>query len=365
MSNPRSAQQRGQSEPNIALKSVPFTDAWSKAWQGLFAHRLMIYICVLLVASIGAYGYGIRTHGIFACPADGYGVDRYVANCNVGNYADYEYGAFQFNLEPSVQDAVRNADVLFLGNSRLQIAFSTVPTEQWFAANSGRYYLLGFGDFGNSLFEGNLLRRIRPHANVYVIDVDGFFERSETPEVKAVLHDPNARNEYKTKRLWQYVHKRICGALSALCGHQLVVFRSRATGAYYWEAGRRVEAVPVSYDPVVNRKLASASIATAVDFLSRFTRKKCVILTIVPTVDTQIGTAKAIASGVGLRLVTPGIVEGLRTRDGSHLDQPSARRWAQAFFQVAGPEIRSCLNSENAAARQRLSSTSRRVPGAV
>jgi hypothetical protein len=357
MMNPQSAQQ--PSQPPVvttALWGVPLPDTWGKAWQGLFAHRLVIYICVLLVASIGAWGYGIRTHGIFACPADGYGADRYVANCNVSNYADYEHGAFQFNLEPSVQDAVRNADVLFLGNSRLQIAFSTVPTEQWFSANSGRYYLMGFGDFGNSLFEGRLLRRIHPQAGVYIIDVDDFFEQSETPEVKTVLHDPNARNEYEAKRLWQYVHKRICGAFAALCGHQLVFFRSRETGAYFQE-GRWGHAMPVSYDPIVNQKLANASIATAVEFLSRFTQKKCVILTMVPTVGTQIGTAKAIASGVGLKLVTPGGVEGLQTYDGSHLDQPSAQRWAQAFFRVAGPDIRSCLNNRNAAGRQSPSPT--------
>lgn len=366
MINPETARQPRQSRVNVALQSAPISGAWIEAWEGLFAHRLTIYICILLVASVGAYGYGIRTRGIFACPANGYGADRYVANCNVPNYGDYEHGAFQFNLEPSAQDAVRNAQVLFLGNSRLQIALSTDQTERWFAANSGRYYLLGFGDFGNSLFEGDLLLRIRPRADVYVIDVDDFFERSETAEVRTVLHDPNARSEYEAKRLWQHVHKRICGAFAALCGHQLVVFRSRDTGAYYSE-GRwgRGNAAPVSYDAVVDRNLANASIATAVDFLSRFTRKKCVILTIVPTVGTQIGIAKAIASGVGLPLVTPGIVEGLRTRDGSHLDEPSARRWAQSFFQMAGPEIRSCLNSDNAAARQRPSSTGRRGRGAV
>ena len=137
MMNPQICE-ANETMPMITLRSgsVPLPNAWSKAWEFLFAHRLMIYICVLLVASIGAYGYGIRTRTIFACQADGYSADRYVAYCNGANYADYEHGAFQFNLEPSVQDSVRNADVLFLGNSRTQVAFSTAPTEQWFSANS-------------------------------------------------------------------------------------------------------------------------------------------------------------------------------------------------------------------------------------
>src|SRR5580692_6217704 len=172
MMNWQSAKQRRQPEIKTALAVAPLPNTWIKAWEGLFAHRLMIYICMLLVASIGAWGYGIRARTIFACQADGYSADRYVASCNGANYGDYEHGAFQFNLEPSVQDSVRNADVLLLGNSRLQLAFSTVQTEQWFSANSARYYLMGFTYYENALFAGELLDRIHPHAKIYIINVD-------------------------------------------------------------------------------------------------------------------------------------------------------------------------------------------------
>jgi hypothetical protein len=265
-------------------------------------------------------------------------------------------------LEPSVQDSVRNADVLFLGSSRTQVAFSTAPTEQWFSANSSRYYLMGFGYFENALFEGELLYKIHPHAKVYIINVDGFFEKIETGPAKTVLHDPKALDDYKAKRSWQSVHARICGTFAALCGHKFVIYRSRHTGMYY-EEGQPRRAVPVSYDSDVDQDLVNASIATAVEFLSRFAQKKCVILTIVPAVDTKIGTAEAIASGVGLKLVTPGSIEGLQTSDGVHLDQASAQRWTQAFFRVAGPEIRSCLDNANAAARQGPPSTSAAASG--
>ena len=36
--------------------------------------------------------------------------------------------------------------------------------------------------------------------------------------------------------------------------------------------------------------------------------------------------------------------------DGYHLDGPSAERWSQAFFEAAGPEIRSCIEKHGAAA---------------
>ena len=165
---------------------------------------------------------------------------------------------------------------------------------------------MGFGYFENALFEGELLRRIQPRAKVYIINVDGFFEKAETAPVKTILHDPKAPDEYEAKRFWQRVHERICGTFTAICGQQFVIFRSRDTGAYYMEGqpGSR-KRCPFRTTRLPIRTLANASVATAVDFLSRFTQKKCVILTIVPNVGTQIGTAKAIASGVGLKLVTP------------------------------------------------------------
>jgi len=332
---------------------VLLSSAWVKAWEYLLAHRLTIYIPLLLIASVAAFGYGVRTRTIFACQADGYSADRYLAYCNGANYADYEHGAFQFNLEPSVQDAVRNADVLFLGNSRVQVAFSTAPTEHWFSANSARYYLLGFSYYENALFEGKLLDRIHPRASVYVINVNDFFVPTESVPVKVIMHDPKASDEYETKRFWQSVHEQICGTFTMVCGRKFVIFRSRDTGAYYTEGSVGPKEVPVSHDPVADQSAVKANIAAAVDFLSRFAQKKCVILTIIPYVGTDIGTAKAIAQGLGLKLVTPENMEGLQTYDGYHLDQPSAQRWSQAFFQIAGPEIRSCLDNRGAVARQR------------
>ena len=207
-------------------------NSWTKAWQGLFASRPTIYISVILVAALVGYAYQLRTQSIFACPANLYNSDHYIAYCGAGSYADYEHGAFWFDLEPSAQAFAKNADVLFVGDSRLQVGFSTAATANWFSAASTRYYLLGFAYFENMVFAEGLLRRIQPKARVYVINVDGFFERSETPPVKTILHDPEARHRYEVKRLWQRVHEPVCRYLPKICKHGLVWFRSRETGAY-------------------------------------------------------------------------------------------------------------------------------------
>src|SRR5262245_20021748 len=125
---------------------------WRLRWKGLFVGRPVIYSCVILIAASIACVYQFRTKTLFACPADGYRADQYVAYCTGASYADYEHGAFEFGLEPTVRDHVRNADVPFLGNSRLQFAFSTTATADWFSAASARYYLMGFLYFENVVF---------------------------------------------------------------------------------------------------------------------------------------------------------------------------------------------------------------------
>jgi len=323
-------------------------NSWAKAWQGLFAARPTIYISVILVAALGAYAYQLRTQSIFACQANFYDSDHYIANCGAGGYGDYEHGAFWFDLEPPAQAFAKNADVLFVGDSRLQAGFSTAATANWFSAASTRYYLLGFAYFENMVFSEGLLRRIQPKARVYVINVDGFFERSETPPAETILHDPAARRRYEVKRLWQRIHERVCRNLPRFCRHQPVWFRSRETGAYI-NPPREWEPIPVSYDRSINQDVVNSYTDAAILFLSQVpVKRSCIILTVVPKPETKIGNAKAVATALGMNFVAPEI-EGLGTFDGSHLNQPSAQRWSQAFFEKAGSKIRSCLEEQGPA----------------
>ena len=336
----------------LGLPIMPRSRA--KARERLFAANPTVYICMVVVVAVVGFIYELRTATIFSCLADGYDTDRYLAYCNGANYADYEHGAFYFDIEPSVYNFARNADVLFLGNSRLQVALSTAATANWFSVASAQYYLMGFSYFENMVFARALLRKIRPRARVYVINIDDFFDESESPPVKTILHDPGARHQYEVKRLWQRVHEPICKTFAALCGDKFVIFRSRETGAYYnyhTEAMVNRKITPISYDQVINRTVVNSNTAAASDFLSHFAQGKCVILTMVPSVGTKIGNANAIANNLNMELVTPRTLQGLQTFDGYHLDAPSAQRWAQAFFQVAGPRIRSCLAQHGEATR--------------
>ena len=69
-----------------------------------FADPLAAYILIVLFVSLGSVVHSFKTTTIFACPADGYSADVYLAYCGGSHYADYEHGAFAFGLEPSAID---------------------------------------------------------------------------------------------------------------------------------------------------------------------------------------------------------------------------------------------------------------------
>lgn len=321
-----------------------------KLLDGLFKGRLTVYILILLSTFVVSYLYQLRTNGIFKCPASGYTSDRFLSVCEAKNYGDYEHGAFWFDLEPAAEISAASADAVFLGNSRVQFAFSTPATAQWFSSASASYYLLGFIGYENSIFARALLHKLKPRAKIYIINTLGFFQQSEAPIAKIVMHNNSARTRYEVKRLWQFIHKSICSRYGSICGRWLAVFRSRQTGAFYAPTYisqlSNDSARPVSYDPQIDHLEIDEAIAIGRIFLSELPVKaECVILTAVPSVDTKLNVANAIANGLGKNLVIPRNIEGLRTFDGSHLDQTSAERWSEAFFETAGPQIEKCLEA--------------------
>ena len=327
-------------------ESVRPPQIFSRTRDFLLVARPTLYILIILGVLATSFLYKLRADNIFACQASGYSSDRYLERCDATDYADYEHGAFWFDLEPAAEISAASADVLFLGDSRMQFAFSTAATAKWFSSASARYYLLGFFAFENSIFEGALLRKLKPRAEVYVIALGEFFEPSESSIAKIIMHDPAERTQYTVKRLLQFAHKTICMKLTKICGNSAVVFRSRQTGMSYMPPTSKFKGRErqVSYDQQVDERKIDDAIAIGRNFLSELpVNSECVILTVVPTVGTKLSFASAIASGLGKTLVVPEHLDGLQTFDGLHLDQVSAERWSEDFFKVAAPQIQKCL----------------------
>jgi len=99
---------------------------------------------------------GLRKYGIVSCQASGYGSDGYFGYCGATSYGDYARGAIWFNLEAVVSAAAANAKMLFPGNSRTQIAFSSKAIADWFSSLSVSYYLLGSSHFDHHGYRDSL-----------------------------------------------------------------------------------------------------------------------------------------------------------------------------------------------------------------
>ena len=310
--------------------------------------RAGVYATIVVATIVAAAGYKLRHDGIFACDATGYSAQRYLAYCQASSYGDYDYGAFWYGLEPATSAAAARANVLFLGNSRLQFGISTDATVNWFKSNSESFYLLGFAYDGNVGFAAPLLRRLQPHAGVYIVSVDQFFRSPLTPPAQAVMRDSSTRPRYGEKRFWQLAHRSICSRSPLLCGHEPAFFRDRSNGTWVVSGGPWLSTPVVSYTDTVNHAQLESYIPLGRDFLSRLpVQKECVLFTVLPkaagTPGTEFGTARALAAELGVPFVSPQI-EGLRTFDGSHLDRQSAERWSTAFMNAAAPLIRKCLS---------------------
>jgi hypothetical protein len=204
---------------------------------------------------------------------------------------------------------------------------------------------LGFSHTENVAFATPLLEKLAPRARVVVINADGFFADQATAPAEHVLFDQDAKTEYHRKRSWQLAHQMICGAVAFACGGDIAFFRDRRDGT--WRLSPSDELVPsgVGNSDKLDRNRLQRQLTLAAEFVSRLDASRdCVLLTVVPWQSTPRAEAGAIAEVLGLPFVAPELSD-LHTFDGSHLDLPSAERWAREFFAAAGSPIDRCLNA--------------------
>lgn len=308
------------------------------------ATNALVYLGIVVAALLAGLIFHLRIQGVFACPATGYDPDRFLADCSASGYGDYDHGAFWFDLEPAASQAAARAEVLFIGNSRMQFALSTTWLDDWFRRARIPYFLLGFSDSETDSYTGHVLARLQPQPRAVVINVDRFFDATwMSRSARELLRDrEEVQQRYRMKGVWQKTHRYLCSRASFLCGDRVAVYRSRQDGSWEMRGNVKNQHLPVSDGPDSDRDRWEGFVQRADAFVSRLpVRRECIILTTVPTVETRRAEARAIALALGLPLVEPE-VDALVTFDGSHLDESSAERWSAAFIALAGPRLQAC-----------------------
>ena len=306
------------------------------------------YSALLIIAAVVGLLANARTTGVLACQAPDNSDSEYLAYCNVTNFGDYDHGAFWYGLEPTASAAAASADVLFVGNSRMQFALSASPVDDWFSQRSLNYYLLGFSHNESHVFFSPLLKRLQPRAKMFVLNVDDLFADKLTAPAKAVMEEPESLNRYTQKQRWQTFQRAACGALPQLCGNRMSFIRDRASGAWTFKGRDFLDEEPskatdVSYDRGVDADTVEQFADRAREFLADLDAGPgCVVLMNTPGSGASAGTVAAVAAELNMVLVAPELGD-LRTFDGSHLDTDSAEQWSQQFMMRLEPLVHGCL----------------------
>ncbi|MEZ5561166.1 MAG: hypothetical protein R3E86_21810 [Pseudomonadales bacterium] len=311
----------------------------------MFSKRPALFLLIVLLTIAGGLAYHLRTEGIFACDGSVYGDRRYLAYCNSVAFLNYDQGAFWYRLEEEAyQNAVR-AEVLFVGNSKTEFALSTEETDRWFSDHSISYFLFGFAHNETVVFFEPILKAMQPHARAIIVHVDQMFEDRETPPMQIIHDDPAAERIFRTKRLWQPVHRSFCTAFPAACGQHFGLHRDTTNGQWLFSGteGRLDEPVQVGVGEAIERDRWAGRQHRAERFVQSLpVDRSCVILTLIPSLNTRVDEAESLAAFLNMPLISPR-VQGLTSFDRNHLDERSASIWSTAFLNAAGPRIERCV----------------------
>jgi hypothetical protein len=311
------------------------------------------YVALFLLCaafSILTIGVGQMTVDNLKCRSTGYDNGDFLAYCRSELYADYEHGALFYGLEPSAIYNIRHAEVLFVGNSKLQAGFSSRAVRDFFNSINVPFFIMGFGYADESSFSEAILKRWGVSPKVLVINADPFFSELLSPAARDALEGrPAFLWRLLLKSLFQRVHRAVCLVASPVCPEsEPSIYRSPRDGQWNW-IGPYIEEKSVPVDRSAQTTLPPHILAAAEKIGEKFLvqiglNRQCVILTATPNspLDST-GIAKALAASLKTNSIFPS-VDGLSTLDGVHLNLASAERWSGQFVRAMEPILQKCLS---------------------
>jgi hypothetical protein len=291
----------------------------------------------------------------FACRPS-LGNEEIVAYCHSERYGYYEHAAYALELEPTLVENFRKAEILTFGNSRMQFFLARPVAQIELSRLDADFHSAAFSYNEAAPFASELVTRLKPRPRAMIINVDPFFWDRMSPAAHEALDDsPMNKAAFLLKREITRLQRRICGSApsrSWLCSGEAPVVLRKPDGSWVVDYIEKPDHKPFVENEERFQDLAASSQTRAEQFLNLFdTDRGCVIFTSVPSPASTRNLARDLARRLGIRFVAPR-VEGLMTFDGSHLDEKSANRWAKAFFSEAGPVLERCVHKiENKMAR--------------
>jgi hypothetical protein len=249
-------------------------------------------------------------------------------------------------LDRRARRRLAEADVLFLGNSRLMFALDDRALRTTFIPMGLRYYVLGFGHDEAHGFPQALIDRHDLRPKVVVVNVDNFFTIESSPWAKRVLDDQwfdamKLRFEGATAHVVRRHLHRVVPHWPDLLGakREFVIHRSAVDGT--WAVGTRFDTtgpLPLAPEPEtiqLPRPVVERAHAFKADLDRRGSR---LIFCLVPSPDSSRARAFALGAALGVPVVAP-VPEDPQTIDGSHLTEESAAAFSNQLLSQLAPIV--------------------------
>ncbi len=267
--------------------------------------------------------------------------DEYYLAHDRGGHLDHHI--LYHGTDPVAMRHLREADVLFVGTSRMMFALRSRVISPWASANGLKYYALGFGHRDGDEWVLDVIRRHDLRPKLVVANVDGFFGQARSAWANRVRRDSmfgagklqlEGEIGHEVRRA---IHRVIpnwidlYGRPGFPFGNEFIAYRSRENGVW------RVTPWP---EPTMEAPALDYSVAAVGDRIGEparaFKREldqrgAALVLTHVPTPDGGVGNPVAVAAMLGVPVVGMD-VDGLTSHDGSHLSEESAVFWSQRLI---------------------------------
>jgi hypothetical protein len=298
-------------------------------------------VCVALAAlSFGFAPEAARRADIVTArtpPEDG---SYYVASDRGG---EVDHHVLYHGTDAESLARLRAADVLFLGNSRLMFALERETLGRFFQERGLTYYVLGFGHREQDDFPERIIERFDLRPRYVVANVDGFFWDGHSDWAERVVRETSfdAWKLQAEAEAAHWVRRRLHAIVPHYVdlqwGHpEIVIYRSRLDGT--WFVGNQFAISAPFVWPEDDRHVASErSLAAAESFKANMDRRGTrLVLCLVPAPQVSIHRARLVAKHLGVPLALPEVT-AMRTVDGSHLTDDSARRFLSALLEELAP----------------------------
>lgn len=301
-----------------------------------------------IFAAILIFDFCQFTINYIKCWSSEYGPLYYFVRCDKieSPSIEYEAGAIYYGFESGISDAIRNAQVIFVGSSKLQGAFSTQATTAYFAKQNIRFYVLGFPSFNLGVVLPTLKRQ-RASPSLFIVNAEPFFfDAQARPNVLL----GGFRMYWRLARMagLQRLQRAICPTFPSFCSPpDRTIYRSANTGQYRWLHSYYPEQ-SIPFNDLLQHEFSDNDFEAAVNSGERFLReininRGCIVFTGIPNNDQDApAIASRLAQRLGTHLIFPKI-EPLFMLDDYHLNFDTAERWSAAFLSELTPVLQRCL----------------------